>query len=80
MTSEGLPGSESDLVVEHGEVYQHAEYGPVEVNGIWRGVSRVDEAHHADETSVIIVRYSFERESGPVALTDTLDEFLEDIE
>lgn len=80
MTSESLPGSRSDVVVERGETYQHGEHGCVEVNGIWRGVTRVDEARHMDETSVIIVRFSSKQEGMPVDLTDTLDAFIEAIE
>lgn len=80
MTSKASPDSESDSVVERGEVYRHDKHGCVEVTGIWRGVSRVDEAHHTDEMDTIIVRYLSEQEGNPVDLTDTLDEFIEAIE
>lgn len=73
--------SESDQIVERGESYDHAEYGRVEVTGIWRGVHRVDTAHNTDESDVIIVRYATEQGESPAEeLTDTIDEFLEVIE
>ena len=71
--------SESGHVVERGETYDHAEYGRVEVTGIWQGVHRVDTAHHTEESGVIIVRYATEHGKAE-ELTDTIDGFLAAIE
>ena len=73
----------SGLIIERGEEYNHSEHGLVTVTGIWKGVHQVDRAGNTDETGIIIVRYTTERENGPVdgdELTDTLDEFLTAIE
>lgn len=79
--SEDLPGSDSDLAIERGETYDHAEHGQVEITGIWKGVEQVDKARHTDEKDVFIVRYSAEIDGEQVdELTDTLDEFLRSIE
>ena len=78
--SDELPGSDSDLVVDRGEMYSHAEHGQVEVTGIWKGVKQVDTARRTNEKDVIIVRYSTEINGEEVdELTDTLDEFLQSI-
>ncbi|GEM_PF-5930140 len=75
-----LPGSDSDLVVDRGETYNHAEHGQVEVTGIWKGIEQVDTARQTNEKDVIIVRYSAEINGEEVdELTDTLDEFLQSI-
>ncbi|WP_265108811.1 hypothetical protein [Halosolutus halophilus] len=79
--SDELPGSDSDIVVNRGETYNHAEHDQVEVTGIWKGVEKIDKAHHTDEKDVVIVRYSAEINGEEVdELTDTLDEFLQSIE
>ncbi|RQG95552.1 hypothetical protein [Natrarchaeobius chitinivorans] len=79
--SDEPPGSDSDMVVNRGETYDHAEHGQVEVTGIWKGVEQVDKARHTDEKDVFIVRYSAEINGEEVdELTDTLDEFLESVE
>ncbi|MFP9190504.1 hypothetical protein [Natronosalvus vescus] len=79
--SDELPGSDSDMVVNRGETYTHAEHGQVVVAGIWKGIEQVDEARHTDEKDVFIVRYSAEINGEEVdELTDTLDEFLQSIE
>ena len=79
--SDDLPGSNSDLVVDRGETYDHTKHGQVEVTGIWKGVEQVDSAHHTDEKDVFIVRYSTVINGEEVdELTDTLDEFLQSIE
>ncbi|MFP8957990.1 hypothetical protein ACLI4Y_14800 [Natrialbaceae archaeon A-CW3] len=79
--SDELPGSDSDMVVNRGETYDHAEHGQVEVTGIWKGVEQVDTARHTNEKDVIIVRYSAEINGEEVdELTDTLDEFLQSIQ
>lgn len=67
--------------VQRGETYDHAEYGQVEVTGIWKGVKRADAAHNTDTDGVIIVRYAPEGDAPRVReLTDTLDEFISVIE
>lgn len=79
--SDDLPGADSDRVVERGETYEHAEHGPVEVTGIWKGIEQVDRTRHTNEREVFIVRYSAELEGERVdELTDTLDGFLGAIE
>ncbi|MFC7214319.1 hypothetical protein ACFQO4_09550 [Saliphagus sp. GCM10025334] len=78
--SDDLPGSGSDLAIERGETYDHAEHGQVKVTGIWKGVEQVDKARHTDERDIFIVRYSAEINGEQVdELTDTLDEFLQAI-
>ncbi len=75
--SKGLPGSDSDRVVERNETYDHNEYGAIEVTGIWRGVHQVDAAHHTNQEDVIIVRYSAEQDGERTEeLVDTINEFL----
>ena len=77
------PDPTSDLVIERGGKYDHAEHGPVTVTGIWKGVHQVDRAGNTDETGIIIVRYTTEQENKPAdvgELIDTLDEFLTAIE
>lgn len=76
--SKGDSGSDSERAVERGETYNHREHGPVEVEGIWRGVSEVDSARNATENDTIIVRYSVVEEPLD-GLIDTLDEFLQGI-
>ncbi|MFC7140530.1 hypothetical protein ACFQMA_11915 [Halosimplex aquaticum] len=79
--SDDLPGSDSDLAIEHGETYDHSEHGQVKVTGIWKGVEQVDKAHHANEKDTFIVRYSAEINGEEVdGLTDTLDEFVAAVE
>lgn len=79
--SDELPGSDSDMVVNRGETYNHAKHGQVEVTGIWKGVEQVDKAGHTNEKDVFIVRYSTEINGEEVdELTDTLDEFLQFVE
>lgn len=79
--SDDLPGSDSDMVVDRGGTYDHAEYGQVEVTGIWKGVKQVNEAQHTNEGDVIIVRYSAEISGKKVdELTDTLEDFLQSIQ
>lgn len=65
-----------------GETYDHADYGPVEVTGIWRGVSEVDSAHNTSEEGTIIVRYVRENEGrgGVGELVDPVDEFFKAVE
>lgn len=78
--SDDLPGPDSDLAIERGETYDHAEHGQVKVTGIWKGVEQVDKARRTDEKNVFIVRYSAEINGEQVdELTDTLDEFLQAI-
>ncbi|QLK26109.1 hypothetical protein HYG81_00305 [Natrinema zhouii] len=80
---EDVQNSGHKSVVERGEAYDHAEHGRVKITGIWKGVQQVDAARNADETGVIVVRYSSEQTGGAGgvdALTDTLDEFLAAIE
>lgn len=72
-------GAEANRVVKRGETYEHSEYGPVEVEGIWRGVDKVDSAHNAAESDTIIVRYSGDSDHVD-SLIDTLDEFFAAIE
>lgn len=76
-----LPESDAERVIERGKAYNHSEHGRVEVNGIWRGVHKVDSAYNTKESGTIIVRYSI-TEDGPTGkeITATLNEFLEDIE
>lgn len=76
-------GSEREFVVEQGETYDHTEHGRVKVTGIWKGVHQVDRARNAEETGVIIVRYSTEKDGGVTdvtELTDTLADFLEAVD
>lgn len=78
--SDELPGPDSELAVERGESYDHADHGQVKVTGIWKGVEQVDKTRHTDEKNVIVVRYSAEINGEQVdELTDTLDEFLQAI-
>lgn len=73
--------SESDQKVKQGETYTHAEYGLVEVIGIWRGVHRVDTSYNTKESDMVIVRYATEQdESLAEELADTIDGFLAAIE
>ncbi|WP_226008040.1 hypothetical protein [Natrinema salinisoli] len=75
------PGPESDRIVEREETYDHEEHGIVEVTGIWRGVKQVDTARNTDQKDVIIVRYSAKQEGESIdELTDTLDEFIANID
>ncbi|WP_290815312.1 hypothetical protein [Halovivax sp.] len=79
--ADDLPGSDSDMLVDRGETYNHAEHGQVEVTGIWKAVEQVDRARHTNEKDVITVRYSAEINGEAVdELTDTLDEFLQSIQ
>lgn len=75
--SDEVPGPGSELAIERGETYNHAEHGQVTVTGIWKGVEQVDKAHRTDEKDIFIVRYSAEINGEQVdELTETLDEFL----
>ena len=76
--SDGLPGTESNRVVERDETYEHDNFGLVEVTGIWRGIQQVDSTRHTGQRDVIIVRYSTEEDGKQVdELTEPLDEFIE---
>lgn len=80
---EEIRSLEEDLIVERGGQYDHATYGRVTVTGIWKGVQQVDRARNTNDTGIIIVRYTTDRNEGVVEadeLTDTLEEFLAAIE
>lgn len=79
--SNDLAGPEAGRSIKHGEEYNHAQHGRVEVSGIWRGINEVDSTRNTDQKEVIIIRYSAEQENErAVELTDTLDKFLQAIE
>lgn len=75
-------GSESDVVIERGGMYEHETHGRVKVLGIWRGVHSVDEAGNLDDAEgPKIVCYTIREGGQPVGeLTDTLESFLAAIE
>lgn len=71
--------SESALerAVKRGGTYDYATHGWVEVTGIWRGVRRIDTAHRADETDVVVVCYSpVENGNSSAELADALEAFV----
>lgn len=76
-----VPGSGSDLAIERGETYDHADHGQVAVMGIWKGVEQVDTARRTDEKDIFIVRYSTEINGEQVdELAETFDEVLQAID
>lgn len=81
MNKEGQsPGSGSDRAIERGEIYDHAEYGPVEVTGIWQQTQQLDTVSNADEHDLIVVRYVPEDGTWMDELAKPLDEFYDAIE
>lgn len=80
MTIEG--GSDLNVAIERGEIYEHETHGRVEVLGIWRGVQRVDEAGNIDAAdSPMVVCFAIRENDQPVGeLSDTLESFLSAVE
>ena len=75
------PVSGSDRIVEHGEMYDHAEHGPVEVTGIWQRTHRLDTTRNGDGEDMIVVRYVPGTERKWIdELAEPLDDFLDAID